>query len=366
MEMANSFQENFATGGHQYDSRSCSQPLNASTAFLDPKETPTMKLTDEATRAREYLLSKVEGGDCKEKGIIHNGVRSHPAPPNYDGDHCELNFDRPAGFVSIPHDFFPSTFKDEALQRIATHHAKDTTASSIMEMAAFIKEVQLKVVETAKSNIMKTHTESILDAKIPYKTTYAVNKDQLFKSWNLCNPEPELMKKYHDLLYKKFETPGVIQQLEYSIYIKCKIWPDNCTDSPGWYTCTKSGKKKQKANSVRRIINNKIRDLVRNRFSRKQDIAHGIMLGVSVSKGAKLGRRSKEKEFSLLRCVSGWKSPKHLNYCNENGYSIPEVGELETQLPPITRRSSDGFVDGREEVTCYAGSSSFKLVDYLL
>lgn len=95
-----------------------------------------------------------------------------------------------------------------------------------------------------------------------------------------------------------------------------------------------------KACSIHHMVVTTAREHIRARYARKSLIPHGLKLTISKHNGddpcehkrlrsSQLRKIREKTAFDYKRFVKGWKSPKHVAYCKENGFTIPSIPELE-------------------------------------
>ena len=299
------------------------------------RTTDVINLSCGAKRAYSHLESNSQG-----KGILSDtGLRLHNAPLSYSGGMFEFQFDRPEKCINIPRDFLPVTGTDEAIQKSAIRHAKSSAPEDVNDMFAFIKEVRAAVRRQVKAEICLQHGRDCKTAGIRYKNGFAGNKEEVFRAWTTCNPDKNMIKKMHTLLYRTF-CSDEIEELTYFAYVSFGFWLDKDADG-ALLSHKNAGDLKAKKCSIRTMVRTTARDHVRGRYTRKSAIPHGIILTISQDEERELGRHKRKEmktnHFDFRRFVKGWKSPKHLAYCSQLGYSIQPIPELE----PVVNDSVD-------------------------
>ena len=297
--------------------------------------TDSMKLTDGAKRAYEYLARKTEG-----KGLIsEDGYHLHPAPSVWTGEMFEFNFDKPPRCIIIPRDLLPLTGTDAAIRKAAIRHAATNKEEDVDDMAALIKELRSAVKSKIKGFVLVQHSKDIRDIQIPFKGRTATSKEEVFKAWTSCNPTPELIQKFHALLYDTF-GPKMINFITYQTYIYFGLWLDK--DAHGVLLTNKqAGDHKAKKCCIRNLVVVAAREHVRGRYSRKSDIPHGIILTISKDEErSELRRRKSNDQFDFRRYVKGWRSQKHIRFCQDNKYDIPSIPSLDSKLPQQTNMTA--------------------------
>lgn len=158
---------------------------------------------------------------------------------------------------------------------------------------------------------------------VPGEGRNAMNKDDLFKAWTQGNPDADLIRKIHGLLYNSF-TKEIINGITYRCYLEFGLWLDHLDDDT-WLSSS-NGYTKAKTCSIHHMVVTTQREYIRARYGRKDLIPHGIFLTVSKdSKDAERKRFKRLKTSELMkirsstafdyeRYVKGWKGPKHLGY----------------------------------------------------
>lgn len=285
-----------------------------------------MRLSQAAQRAYDFFQRKSKG-----KGIIsEDGIPCDPAPNVHLGNMFEFHFDRPRNCVNIPRDLFPISGTDEAIRKSAIRHAASNKEEDVADMAVFIKEVRLAMKNKIRACVKLELTRDIRRIKIPYNGRTATTKEEVFKAWTSCNPNREMIEKIHELLYQSFPAPTV-NMITYETYLHYGLWLDKDADG-AMLTHKQAGGLKAKKCSIHNLVVVVAREFTRSRYSRKSDIPHGIILTISRDEQrVSLGRRKGTGAFDFRRFVKGWKSLKHIRYCEDRQYTIPSIPELDHQ-----------------------------------
>lgn len=284
--------------------------------------------SNETLFALDKHVRSLHHGVNVEPGIVlSDGVRQHPAPSEYCGPKFEHNFDAPIGYRLIPYDFLPGSFAADKIHDAAAKHSLGSSKAEVAAMAKLITEVQTMVVPHVIGKIKLHHTEAIINAGIKGRDGIPVKtKDALFKAWNTLEPTKELIATIHGIIF-----PGITEEqmngIVYGVYYSLGLWLNNHALEAKIYSKAGGGTWRARKCSVHTIATNKLRDGVRNRYSREGDLQHGIRLGESTASADGLGRR-KDKTFNFIYCVRGHGGPKHMAHAQKFGYQIGVIPQL--------------------------------------
>ena len=292
----------------------------------------TMQLSIEQKRAFDKLLAKSEG-----KGIILTEDKKQDegrlAPATWPWRYYEDTFDCPVGFAVLAKDFLPTDARPQSIRDAAVRAVAGTCERDIADMMSLVSLLLDGINELAKSKVNRYVSDVLKTAELYHDGNKVKSKEQLYTMWNNENPTAETIIKVHGIIYGSFEQEGVIKRMVYEIQMALRMWPE-VTKRIVW--------KKEPACPVQTRVRNKIRDLIRNRYTKQKQIKHGVTLKISVSRENGMKRRGRTgDDFPFERNVKGWRSDKHVAWALSNHVDIPFIDRLETPLIPITRKEKE-------------------------
>ena len=293
---------------------------DAGTAANDDAVANPLGLREEASkRAYAWLLDQSKD----PIGILSaDGVRRHPLLTT---DKCsqscpEKNYDKPEGFVVISRSFLPGLKRDmrDAAVRVLPLTATD---AHIRDMVSLMTEMWTVIGKQLSGKVFLVLSEECRRLKIRIGNRFATSLHDVGTAFKKEEPSVAAMKKYFELFYETLEKGNTKNEIVNQVMYDHRLWFSNKAADRNTV-----GNGKVKSSCIQHMLMDKYREK-RNPYKKQGRNPHGITFSTTVKGGRQandMPRRKKDEGFDPTISLDGWGGAKHLEFCADNGFSVPK------------------------------------------
>lgn len=319
-----------------------------------PRGGVSSQVQEHNEKCRSYLRNRIDCNDMAKAAWTRliestatnsNPVPGKPLPANHSSawkQDFELEFDKPDNFVVVSRVFYSVDMKKH--EQVAKNCANlPNHVNDYIELSKVLRVVMKDAID---SKVKLFFEEKLMEKGLAWGENGKLiqNKTELQKVWRKTIPTEEKVEALFYLLYTIFKEKQeqVIWSISFQVMYEHGLWFSS--DDSLSNRLVQGGTLKK--TSVSTHTRERIRDIIRNSFSRKENSLHGVRLKLSVSaeearEGKKPTKRIRGKgpeDFDWKVNVGGWMEAKHIQFLKSLGRHVKGDGR---QSQIFTAEKSD-------------------------